>query len=108
MNGYLKAAEIMADIFAKAPVVIAGFFVIVNIVALALYYADKQKAIKHKWRIPEATLILVGFAGGSFGAFAGMRLFRHKTKHAKFVILIPLFMVLQTAVIVTIAVGMLR
>ena len=51
---------------------------------------DKRKAIKRGWRIPERTLILIAFFGGALGSFLGMNLFRHKTKHMKFKILIPL------------------
>ena len=107
MNGYMKAADILADVFTKAPVVFTGYFVLINLVAFVMYYADKRKAVNHKWRIPEATLILFGFMGGSFGAFAAMQVFRHKTKHAKFVILIPLFMLLHTVLIVTIIIGLM-
>ena len=101
----MKAADILADVFLKAPVIFTAYFVLINIAAFLMYFADKRKAVNHKWRIPEATLILFGFMGGSFGAFAAMQIFRHKTKHAKFVILIPLFMLLHLAVIVTVVIG---
>lgn len=51
---------------------------------------DKQRAIKRKWRIPERTLLFIAVIGGGIGAFFGMYGFRHKTKHAKFVIILPL------------------
>ena len=108
MNGYMKAAGILADVFLKAPVIFTAYFVLINIAAFLMYFADKRKAVNHKWRIPEATLILFGFMGGSFGAFAAMQIFRHKTKHAKFVILIPLFMLLHLAVIITVVIGIMR
>ena len=57
--------------------------------------ADKQKARKKRWRIPEATLIGVAAAGGSIGSLLGMYTFRHKTKHPKFTIGIPFILVLQ-------------
>ncbi|MGG5460649.1 DUF1294 domain-containing protein [Clostridium sp. B9] len=71
------------------------YLVGINLVALALMYIDKQKAKKHKWRISEDTLIGVSIIGGSIGALWGMHAFRHKTKHAKFTIGIPLILVLQ-------------
>lgn len=49
-----------------------------------LYGADKRKAKKGAWRIPEKTLLLLGFFGGSMGGLLGMSTFRHKTKHAYF------------------------
>ena len=71
--------------------------VVVNLFAFALYGIDKAKAKRGAWRIPEATLLLAAFLGGSLGALLGMELFRHKTKHAKFKILVPLFLILHIA-----------
>lgn len=73
---------------------------LVNIVAFAAYGIDKRKAQKGGWRIPESTLLLLAFFGGAIGALMGMRVFHHKTKHWKFKILVPLFLVLQLALIV--------
>ncbi len=72
----------------------------VNLLSFALYGIDKLKAKKGAWRIPEATLLLAAFLGGSLGALLGMELFRHKTKHAKFRILVPLFLILHMALAV--------
>jgi len=58
-------------------------------------YADKQKAKKGLWRIPEKTLFLISILGGSLGGILGMYIFRHKTKHWKFVIGMPLILILQ-------------
>ena len=71
------------------------YLVVINIVALALYGADKRKAKKHAWRISEKALFLVALVGGSVGALLGMLIFRHKTKHWYFVIGIPLILALQ-------------
>ena len=77
--------------------IIIAALLLVNIVAFAAYGIDKRKAQKNKWRIPENTLLLLAFLGGALGALLGMRLFHHKTKHWKFKILVPLFLVLQLA-----------
>ena len=66
-----------------------------NLLAFILYGVDKLKAKKGAWRIPEATLLLVAALGGSLGALLGMELFRHKTKHWQFKILVPLFLILH-------------
>lgn len=58
-----------------------------------MFYIDKQRAIKHQWRISESALLLSAFIGGSFGAAAGMKIFRHKTKHPKFYILVPALLI---------------
>lgn len=68
---------------------------IINIVAFAAFGIDKLKAKKKQWRIPEAVLLLLAFLGGSVGSLAGMYLFHHKTKHKKFTILVPVFLILQ-------------
>ncbi len=72
----------------------------VNLITLLLYAIDKAKAKKNKWRIPEATLILFAFIGGSIGALIGMFGFRHKTQHIKFKLLVPLAFILHIAVFV--------
>ena len=77
--------------------IILAALLLVNIVAFAAYGIDKRKAQKGRWRIPESTLLLLAFFGGSLGALLGMRAFHHKTKHLKFKILVPLFLAMQLA-----------
>ncbi len=67
----------------------------VNIVAFAMYGIDKKKAIQKGWRISERSLLGIAFCFGSLGALLGMRFFRHKTKHTKFVILVPVALTIQ-------------
>ncbi|MCE2615321.1 DUF1294 domain-containing protein [Phocaeicola oris] len=71
----------------------------INLIAFITYGIDKWKARYHRWRIPEATLILLAVTGGALGAFIGMKVFRHKTQHWKFKILVPLLLVLWMVVI---------
>lgn len=78
------------------------YLLIINAIAFFLMLADKQKAKKKKWRIPEATLIGVAVIGGSVGALAGMYTFRHKTKHPKFTIGVPVILALQIVLAVLI------
>ena len=78
------------------------YLLIINAIAFFLMLADKQKAKKKKWRIPEATLIGVAVIGGSIGALAGMYTFRHKTKHPKFTIGVPVILALQIVLAVVI------
>ena len=67
----------------------------INILTFLIYGVDKWKAKRDKWRIPEDTLIWLAIAGGSVGALLGMYLFRHKTKHRKFQIGIPVILLVQ-------------
>ena len=76
------------------------YLLIINALALLLMLIDKQKAKKDRWRIPERTLIAVALLGGSLGAIAGMKLFRHKTKHGKFSIGLPFILALQVVLAV--------
>jgi len=71
------------------------YLLIVNAVAFLLMLADKQKARKKLWRIPESTLLLSAAIGGSIGALAGMYTFRHKTRHLKFTLGVPAILVGQ-------------
>lgn len=75
--------------------ILGWYLVIINFAAFYLYWEDKRRAKKDKWRIKESTLLLVGLAGGSLGSLAAMYVFRHKTKHLKFKVLVPLFFVLH-------------
>lgn len=73
------------------------YLLIINAVAFLLMLVDKLKAKKHLWRIPEATLIASALMGGSVGALLGMYTVRHKTKHKKFTVGIPLILAAQIA-----------
>lgn len=71
------------------------YLLTVNAAAFLLMLIDKEKAKKRKYRIPEATLIGVALLGGSIGAWFGMQVFRHKTRHIKFTLGIPLIFGMQ-------------
>ncbi len=78
---------------------IVGYFVILNILGLALMGIDKWKARKGAFRIPEATLFIIALIGGSVGSILGMYLFRHKTRHWYFVFGMPAILLLQLAAV---------
>jgi len=70
----------------------------INGAALALYGWDKWRAkVPGARRIPEKTLLGIALLGGSVGAFAGMKLFRHKTLHKKFRYGLPAILLAQLA-----------
>jgi len=64
-------------------------------IAVCVTIADKIKAKNGAWRVPEATLLLLSALGGSAAMYITMQLIRHKTKHRKFMLGIPLIMVFQ-------------
>jgi len=72
----------------------------INAAAFALMLADKFKARKNLWRIPEAVLMGSAILGGSVGALLGMYACRHKTKHPKFTVGIPVILALQIIVVI--------
>ena len=71
------------------------YLILINAVGFVIMLADKIKAKRGAWRIPEATLLTVAAIGGSLGAFLGMYLFRHKTKHPKLTVTVPLLLILH-------------
>lgn len=71
------------------------YLIMMNLVGFAMMGIDKEKAKHHKWRIPEKTLFLCSLLGGSIGTWAGMYLFRHKTKHWYFVVGMPAILLVQ-------------
>ena len=73
------------------------YLLAINAVAFIMYGIDKYKAKKAKWRIPEATLLLLAVLGGSIGAWMGMKVWHHKTMHKKFKYGIPAILLIQIA-----------
>lgn len=86
----------------------AAFFAVMSLIALILYKADKVKAEKGKWRTKEATLLGFGFFGGALGALAGMKLFRHKTKHWYFWVVNVAGLAWQAGLLVFLAIAFIR
>ena len=71
------------------------YYILINGAVFIMYGLDKRKAIRGQWRIPEKTLLLLAAAGGGIGAFLGMQIFRHKTRHIQFQVLVPLCIILH-------------
>lgn len=75
--------------------VLLVWLAVINLLTFIVYGADKRRARKGKWRVPEKTLFLLPLLGGSIGALLGMRVFHHKTKHWYFVWGIPAILLAQ-------------
>lgn len=73
------------------------YLLIVNVLAFVCYGLDKLKAKRNAPRISERTLLLLALVGGSMGAWLGMLVWHHKTKHAKFRFGVPILLLLQVA-----------
>ena len=76
------------------------YLLAINALSFILFGLDKYKAKKGKWRISEATLLLMAVIGGSIGAWVGMRIWHHKTMHKKFKYGIPIIIILQVTIAV--------
>jgi len=76
------------------------YLLLINAASFLLMLSDKRRAKKKRWRIPEAILMGIAAIGGSLGSWIGMYLFRHKTKHPKFTVGIPLFLIVHIALLI--------
>ncbi len=77
------------------------YLVLVNLLGFFLMGEDKRRAKNHLWRISEKNLFLCSLLGGSLGSWAGMYVFRHKTKHWYFVVGMPLILAAQIGLLAT-------
>lgn len=82
----------------NAGVFLFYYLVAINVLTFVIYGADKWKARRGRWRIPESALLWFAVLGGSVGALSAMWLFRHKTKHNKFRYGVPMILAVQVAV----------
>ena len=74
------------------------YLLIINVLAFVCYGLDKLKAKRSARRVSERSLLLLAVVGGSLGAWFGMLVWRHKTKHAIFKFGVPIILLLQIAV----------
>lgn len=75
--------------------ILIGYIIIINIISFFIMLYDKRQAIYHKFRISEKTIFIVSLLLGGIGTYVGMYVFRHKTKHLKFTIGIPIVIILN-------------
>lgn len=76
-----------------------SYLVIINFISFLLVAIDKRKAIKKKYRVSEMTFFVFSFIGGSLGTLLGMFQFCHKTKKLKFLIGIPILLILNILIL---------
>ncbi len=75
------------------------YLIIINILALVFTVSDKLRAIKHKRRISEFTLMTIAAFGGSVTMLITMLIIRHKTRHLKFMLGIPVIILIQLSIV---------
>ena len=74
-----------------------GYLLLMSLILFAFMGADKRRAKRRAWRVPERTLFWLAALGGGLGGVLGMFAFRHKTRHASFCIGMPLLMLFNFA-----------
>ena len=85
------------------PPILLLYLLLINLLGCVLYGVDKAKSKGRGRRIPERVLLWVARLGGGVGCWMGMMLFRHKTKHDRFMALVPLWTVLWAAALALLA-----
>lgn len=78
-----------------AVTLLGAVYGVMSVILFVVMGRDKALAKTHRRRVPEATLFLLALFGGALGGVLGMQIFRHKTKHNKFVLGFPALMLLQ-------------
>ena len=84
--------------------VLAAWLLIMGLILFFTMGADKNRACRGAWRVPERRLFLLAVLGGAIGGFFGMLAFRHKTRHWQFVVFFPALALLQAAALVYLAI----
>ena len=85
-------------------IIICAVLGAISLVTFILYGADKRRAVKGKWRVPEKVLLSLSFFGGAIGGVLGMSIFRHKPKKAAFIFVNTCGFLWQAAAIILAAI----
>lgn len=75
--------------------ILAIYLILINLITVIVTIYDKLCAVKRRWRVKESTLLLLSALGGSISMYITMLLIRHKTRHIKFMLGIPLILIVQ-------------
>ena len=75
------------------------YIIIINVITFMMFAIDKKRARKKQWRIPEAWLLLSSLLGGSLGGIISMKIVNHKTKKPKFLIGMPILLIINMLVL---------
>ena len=79
--------------------IFVAYFLLIQIIAIAVTVSDKRRSVKRKRRISENSLLLIAALGGSISMYITMIFIRHKTKHKKFMLLLPFIIILHTVLV---------
>lgn len=78
-----------------------AYIAIISLISVIVCIYDKKISKKNRveLRTPEKTLMLLSALGGSVAMFITMQIIRHKTKHVKFMLGIPLIIIVQAVIV---------
>lgn len=76
------------------------YYFVLSVVGFISMKVDKKRARNDEYRISEKTLWTIALLGGALGSWAGMNVFRHKTKHMTFRVGMPIIVILHSALII--------
>jgi uncharacterized membrane protein YsdA (DUF1294 family) len=77
---------------------LAVLIAVMNLAGFFIMGMDKKRARNNHFRVSEKTLWNIAFLGGATGATAGMKHYRHKTKHAQFKYGLPLLAIIEIGI----------
>lgn len=80
------------------------YFAIISLISVTVTCIDKSRAKNNGNRVPEKTLFFISAIGGSVAMYCTMRIIRHKTKHKRFMIGLPVIIILQITIPIILAV----
>jgi len=98
--GYLCSPIVTVSVIVPMKTIVLSYLIIINLIAFVLYGIDKKRSTRNEYRIRERTLLWMARLGGGIGSWLGIKSFHHKTKHAKFRIVVPLWMIIWLAALV--------
>ena len=92
--------NVIVSVIVQMKTIVVFYLIIINLIAFALYGIDKKRSIRNEYRISENVLLWMARLGGVIGSWLGIKIFRHETKHTKFRVIVPLWMIIWIAAIV--------
>lgn len=81
-------------------IILTIYLILINLISVIVTAYDKRCAVKKRWRVKESTLMLLSVLGGSVGMYITMLLINHKTRHLKFMLGIPIILIVQLAAVI--------
>lgn len=76
------------------------YYIVINLISFLAMFYDKRQAINNGYRVSEKTLFTLALIFGGVGIYLGMLVFRHKTKHLTFKILIPVIICINISILI--------